>query len=215
MHKKSSTYPRRKSGNPSKVPTRTHSESANHGQVRIIGGEWRGRKLPVLMSEGLRPTSDRVRETAFNWLQFDVPDARCLDLFAGSGALGLEALSRGASFVQFVEFTPKVVKQLSENLQTLKASERCASLVQADAFAFLDRPAEKPFDIVFLDPPFYKDFLPNILQKLFANGHIANSTKVYIEQEKQQPWPDLPAGWHWIREKSTSQVRYGLLSYGR
>lgn len=193
---------------------RTHQPKKNNqnsaqGQVRIIGGDWRGRKLPVLLSEGLRPTSDRVRETVFNWFQFDVPGARCLDLFAGSGALGLEALSRGAGFVQFVEFSPKVAAQLQQNLQTLTVPAQRAKLSQADALLWLDRPVEKAFELVFLDPPFHKDLLPKVLQKLFDNGYVDSKSIVYLEQEKSQDLPSLPAGWELQKEKTTSQVRYG------
>lgn len=189
--------------------SKKEKQSSLQGQVRIIGGDWRGRKLPVLMSEGLRPTSDRVRETLFNWFQFDVPGAHCLDLFAGSGALGLEALSRGAGLVQFVEFSPQVASQLQQNLQTLKVPAERAKLSQADALSWLDRPVEKAFDLVFLDPPFHKDFLPKVLEKLFDNGYLDCKSILYLEQEKSQDLPSLPAGWELQKEKTTSQVRYG------
>ncbi len=182
---------------------------SSQGQVRVIGGDWRGRKLPVLVSEGLRPTSDRVRETIFNWFQFDVPGARCLDLFAGTGALGLEALSRGAAFVQFVEFSPKVAIQLEQNLHTLNVSGERVNMLQADALDWLEQPIAKAFDLVFLDPPFHKDFLPSILQKLFENGYVDSKSILYLEQEKSQELPCLPAGWEIQKEKTTSQVRYG------
>lgn len=180
------------------------------GQVRIIGGDFRGRKLPVIASEGLRPTSDRVRETVFNWLQFDIAGTRCLDLFAGSGALGLEALSRGAAYVQFIESAPAVAKQLSQNLQTLKVPAENATVAQADAIQWLDRPAEKPFSVIFLDPPFHQDFLQTVVEKLFANGFIDDNTTLYLEQENSQNWPNLPAGWHCEKQKKTSQVLYGI-----
>lgn len=179
------------------------------GQIRIIGGDWRGRKLPVLDSEGLRPTSDRVRETLFNWLQFDIAGARCLDLFAGTGALGLEALSRGAAEVVFVEYSSKVADQLRLNLETLNADSR-AKVFQADALTWLENGSSEVFDMIFLDPPFHKGLLPEVLEKLFTNGYIDASTFLYIEQEKAESWPELPENWQVVREKRTSQVVYGL-----
>jgi len=197
---------------------RNRSSSAKNahqavGQVRIIGGDWRGRKLPVLSAEGLRPTSDRVRETLFNWLQFEVAGARCLDLFAGSGALGLEALSRGAKFVQFVEFVPEVARQLQQNLQTLKVEAAKAKISNQDALQWSQQTTDKAFDMVFLDPPFHKDFLPKILENLFSQGWINSQTCLYLEQENSIDWPDLPSGWLLDREKSTSQVKYGLFRF--
>lgn len=179
------------------------------GEVRIIGGDWRGRKLPVLMAEGLRPTSDRVRETLFNWLQFDVAGAHCLDLFAGSGALGFEALSRGAKSVTFLELSMPVAQQLKTNLKTLNCTT--AQVVQGDSLQWLDQPVEQPFDIVFLDPPFNQGLMQLVVDKLFISGIIQNQQAwLYLEQEKQLDWPILPDGWICHREKSTSQVRFGL-----
>ncbi len=187
------------------------------GQVRIIGGDWRGRKLPVLSSEGLRPTSDRVRETLFNWLQFEVVGAHCLDLFAGSGALGLEALSRGAKSTTFLELSVPAVKQLQTNLSTLNASN--AQVVQGDSFVWLEswpeRGGGEKFAIIFVDPPFYQGLMQKAVDKLFIKGIILNEPTespvwLYLEQEKELPWPSLPEGWVCYREKSTAQVRFGL-----
>lgn len=186
------------------------------GEVRIIGGDWRGRKLPVLQSEGLRPTSDRVRETLFNWLQFEVPGANCLDVFSGSGALGFEALSRGAKSVTFLELSGPAANQLKSNLNLLKSSN--AQVIQGDSLQWLDKKAEQPFDIVFLDPPFNQGLMQAAVDKLFISGYVVPSeqkkpTWLYLEQEKKLAWPTLPEGWICHREKSTSQVRFGLFRY--
>ncbi len=178
------------------------------GEVRIIGGDWRGRKLPVLTAEGLRPTSDRVRETLFNWLQFEVPGASCLDVFAGSGALGFEALSRGAKQVTFLELAASNAKQLKTNLATLKADQ--AEVVQTDSLQWLSQPAGQAFEVIFLDPPFHQGLMQPAVDLLFKNGYADDSSWLYIEQEKQLDWPQLPEGWVCHREKTTSQVRFGL-----
>ncbi|WP_019557898.1 16S rRNA (guanine(966)-N(2))-methyltransferase RsmD [Thiomicrorhabdus arctica] len=190
-------------------PKVTRPGSAVMGDVRIIGGDWRGRKLPVLMAEGLRPTSDRVRETLFNWLRFDVAGSHCLDLFAGSGALGFEALSRGAKSVTFLELSIPVAQQLKTNLKTLNAP--AAQVVQRDSLQWLDQRVEQPFDIIFLDPPFKQGLMQLAVDKLFINGIIKNQQAwLYLEQEKSLDWPNLPDGWVCHREKTTSQVRFGL-----
>jgi 16S rRNA (guanine966-N2)-methyltransferase len=203
-----------------KKPTQKRSQAPAHskvtrpgqtamGEVRIIGGDWRGRKLPVLMAEGLRPTSDRVRETLFNWLQFDVAGAHCLDLFAGSGALGFEALSRGAKSVTFIELSKPVALQLKTNLKTLSAT--AGQVVQGECLQWLDQPVEQPFDIIFLDPPFNQGLMQSAVDKLFISGTIKSQQAwLYLEQEKSLEWPILPADWICHREKSTSQVRFGL-----
>lgn len=196
-----------KPANSKRNPGRTVSQ---FGEVRIISGDYRGRRLPVLLADGLRPTSDRVRETAFNWLQFDVAGARCLDAFAGSGALGLEALSRGAKEVVFLDALPTVQKQLQHNLQTLKVESQQARVFCDDALAWLSKKADVPFDVVFLDPPFHKDLMTKTLQALFANGWLDEHSKLYLEQEKELAWPALPPRWSCRKEKTTAQVRFGV-----
>ncbi|WP_253806376.1 16S rRNA (guanine(966)-N(2))-methyltransferase RsmD [Hydrogenovibrio sp. JE_KL2] len=178
------------------------------GEARIIGGDFRGRKLPVRQAEGLRPTSDRIRETLFNWLQFEVPGASCLDVFSGSGALGFEALSRGAASVVCLELSAQNANQLKANQQLLKAAN--ISVIQTDSLAWLENHAEKPFDIIFIDPPFHQGLMQPTLDKLFGNGYIGDSTWLYLEQEKPLDWPLLPEEWVCYREKTTSQVRLGL-----
>ena len=176
--------------------------------MRIIGGEWRGRKLPVLDGDGLRPTSDRIRETLFNWLQFELPMARCLDVFAGSGALGFESLSRGAAQVLMLEKSAGVAQQLRHNSVLLKTSK--ADIHQTDSLQFLAKPAPHPFDIVFIDPPFQQGLMQPTLDALFSHGWIHDQAWLYLEQEKHLDWPTLPEGWVMHREKTTSQVRLSL-----
>ena len=195
-------------------PSKRSVPPNSQGEIRIIGGDFRGRKLPVLVSEGLRPTSDRVRETVFNWLQFEIAGARCLDVFAGSGALGFEALSRGAKRVEFLEFSAQVAKQLQANARLLKLDPEKVSVTQADARWWLDKPAASPFDVVFLDPPFHQDLLGQVVQLLLKNHWVHEGSLIYLEQERSKALPQLPGDWQLIREKTTSQVVYGLYQCG-
>jgi len=176
-------------------------------QLRIIGGTWRSRRVSFPDVEGLRPSPDRVRETLFNWLAPVIQGARCLDLYAGSGALGLEALSRGAAEVVFVDSDRRVIAQLEQNLKLLDAGS--AGVVQADALTFLQRPP-RPFDVVFLDPPFRKNLLPGCLETLAA-GWLASGARVYVENEAELGEPPLLPDWELLRSKQAGQVRYSLL----
>ena len=176
-------------------------------QLRIIGGEWRGRKLSFPDVEGLRPTTDRVRETLFNWLQPVIHGARCLDLFAGSGAVGLEALSRGAAAVSFIDSDRQAVLSLRENLTLLK-DER-GNVIQTDALSFL-RGEPQPFDIIFLDPPFHKALLQPCLEQLSQGGWLSENARIYLEVEQEVGEPELPPGWEMVRSKKAGQVIYGL-----
>jgi 16S rRNA (guanine966-N2)-methyltransferase len=189
--------PRRNNHRPQK--TRVTDTST----VRIIGGEWRGRKLNFPEIEGLRPTPDRVRETLFNWLQGYLPGARCLDLFSGSGALGIEALSRGAASVTFVDQATEVVSQLRSNINLLKAQN--AEIIAASALDWLDRrqPDQEPrYDLVFMDPPFNKG--------LERRSLLREEAMIYIETEKSLALDTLPANWVLHREKAAGQVAYRL-----
>lgn len=180
---------------------------AGSGQIRIIGGQWRGRKLPVPESPGLRPTTDRVRETLFNWLAPSIVDASCLDCFAGSGALGLEALSRYAANATLLEMERGVAQQLQKNLATLKASN--AKVVNTNTLAFLAQ-AGAPHDIVFVDPPFRKGLLEETLKLLENNGWLSDEALIYIESEVENGLPPVPMNWHVYREKVAGQVAYRL-----
>lgn len=177
-------------------------------ELRIIGGRWRGRRLHFPDVSGLRPTPDRVRETLFNWLQHDIAHSRCLDLFAGSGAIGLEALSRGASKVTFVEQQKVVVKYLRDTLQTLEATN--AEVRMEDSRRFIAAPASHPFDIVFLDPPFSENYLPELCAMLETNGWLASSALIYIESPSQSDTPTLPAHWTLLKNQRAGAVSYHL-----
>lgn len=179
-------------------------------QLRIIGGQWRSRRLRFPDVVGLRPSSDRVRETLFNWLQPMIEGSRCLDLFAGSGALGLEALSRGATEVEFVDKHPKVIDALRKNLNLLEA--KGGRVVQADSLAYL-RGTPRPFDIVFLDPPFRQGLLTPCLE-LLAHGWLASGARIYLETELELGKPELPEGWELLRSKKAGQVAYYLVASG-
>jgi 16S rRNA (guanine966-N2)-methyltransferase len=176
--------------------------------VRIIGGEWRGRRVHFPTAEDLRPTPDRVRETLFNWLQPVVSGARCLDLFAGSGVLGLEALSRGASAAVFVEHEAAVAAALGATLATLGA--RGGQVLRQDALRYLAGSPE-PFGIVFLDPPFARGGLGELCTLLEARGWLAADAYVYVEQSAQLPAAELPGSWAEWREMRTREVWARLL----
>lgn len=177
------------------------------GQIRIIGGQWRGRKLPVPDSPGLRPTTDRVRETLFNWLAPSMVDARCLDCFAGSGALGLEALSRYAASATLLEMDRSVSQQLQQNLATLKATN--GKVVNTNALAFLAQQGT-PHDVVFIDPPFRKGLLEETLTLLENNGWLADDALIYVESEVENGLPPVPVHWDLHREQVAGQVAYRL-----
>lgn len=181
--------------------------SRAEGQIRIIGGQWRGRKLPVPDSAGLRPTTDRVRETLFNWLAPVMVDARCLDCFAGSGALGLEALSRHAAQATLLELERPIAQQLEKNCRTLNASG--ARVINTNTLNWLAQAGE-PFDVVFIDPPFRKGLLDQMLPLLESHGWLADEAMIYIESEVEGGAPPVPASWHLHREKIAGQVAYRL-----
>ena len=183
---------------------------ARGNQVRIIGGRHRGRRLTFPAVADLRPTADRLRETLFNWLQGELPGARCLDLFAGSGALGFEALSRGAAYVELVERVPAVARQLRQNLARLEDGDQ-ARVIQRDALRWLQRPPQTPFDLVFLDPPFKLDLLGTLSERLEAGGWLAPRAWIYMEQPSHRPWFDLPPGWHLHRRAQAGQANCRLI----
>ena len=186
---------------------------AGHNSLRIIGGQWRGRKLSFPDAQGLRPTGDRIRETLFNWLAPELPGAHCLDLFAGSGALGLEALSRGAASVTMIERDNAVATLLRQHLQTLNASD--GRIEQADALEWLKRQQIRPeterphFDIVFVDPPFAGNLWCDTLNTLESGGLLSDYAAIYVESPRQQPL-SAPEHWSLHREKQAGQVAYRL-----
>ena len=185
--------------------TRPGPARAPVGNIRIIGGRWRGTRLPVPDRPGLRPSSDRVRETLFNWLMPALPGARVLDLFAGTGVLGLEALSRGAAHATLVERDPGLARALDEAVARLSAREN--AVVQAqDALAWLGR-AGAGFDIVFLDPPFADGLWEQAVAGLPA--HLAPSAWLYLESPLEIT-PSLPPDWALHREGRTREVRFAL-----
>jgi len=182
--------------------------SATIGQVRIIGGRWRNTRLPVINKPGLRPSSDRVRETLFNWLQPVLPGARVLDMFAGSGALGLEAVSRGATHAQLIEYDLTQVSALQAVITRLNASQQ-VQIMAADALHWLETAAPAHADIVFIDPPFSAQLWEGVLERLPQHLNPL-SAWVYLESPNTACAPNVPADWHLHREGRTRQVRYAL-----
>ena len=188
---------------------RKKRQTSASGDYRIIGGQWRGRRLPVADSAGLRPTTDRVRETLFNWLQWEVTDARVLDLFAGSGSLGFEAASRSAAQVTLVEAVKSVSQQLQNNVTLLKTE--VVEVITHDALGWLETQSATPYDMVFIDPPFRQGLADKTLQLLDQRNWLAADNTVYLETEKE--WPlKLPANWRVTKEKTHGQVCFRLLT---
>lgn len=180
------------------------------GKLRIVAGRLRGSRIDVADQEGLRPTSDRVRETLFNWLAPMIEGARCLDLFAGTGALGIEACSRGAAECVFVERDRGLAKQLEETLARLKVD--AARVVCADALGWLGHSAGT-FDLVFLDPPFAGDLWTEAARRLEANGWLAGAAWIYVETP-QGMRPELPTNWRLHREGKAGAVQFTLYRRG-
>jgi 16S rRNA (guanine966-N2)-methyltransferase len=194
---------------PGVTTSKTDSNAAaNRNSVRIIGGGWRGRRIRFPDIPGLRPTPDRVRETLFNWLQHAIVGARCLDLFAGSGALGLEALSRGAKQLVFVEQAVAASRALQEQLNRFGGGAK-GQVVEMGAARYL-RSLPQAFDIVFLDPPFGQDALAEYVPLLDGGEWLAPGALVYLENEKTAGVPPLPARWQLLKSKSAGEVGYHL-----
>ena len=184
----------------------SRSKPPTEGSIRIIGGDWRGRRLHFPITDGLRPTGDRVRETLFNWLAPHIAGARCLDAFAGSGALGLEALSRGAAQCQFLDPQREVTSALQNNLTLLKA--QAGSVTQASALEWLSR-SNDTFDIVFIDPPFDSELYEPTLQLLLERSLLADGGWLYLESARDRQLP-MPEGLRLHRDKVAGQTRYQL-----
>ncbi len=184
-------------------------KGGHQNQLRIIGGKWRGRKLAFSDIDGLRPTTDRVRETLFNWLQPVIAGARCLDLFSGSGALGFEALSRGAAHVTMVDRQPCVIENLKDHAAILEAQN--ARCIQLDGLKFL-KDSDESYDIVFLDPPFQAGLLKDCIDMLHRKNCLLTGARVYIEHDKNEALPEILPNWQVSRSKQAGQVSYHLFT---
>jgi len=182
---------------------------AGRNSVRIIAGAWRGRRIHFPDMPALRPTPDRVRETLFNWLQHSITDARVLDLFAGSGALGLEALSRGARQAVFVEQFPAAARALQEQVVRFGAAAK-GRILEMGAARYLRTPGE-PFDIAFLDPPFGTNALAEYIPLLDTGDWLKVGSLVYLENERAAGVPPLPGHWELLKSKSAGEVGYHLV----
>ena len=188
---------------------RNKTGKSQAGRLRIVAGNWRSRLLDIADEPGLRPTSERIRETLFNWLAPEIHGKRCLDLFAGTGALGLEALSRGAGSVVFVEKSARAARQLRSNIETLGAEG--ALVRHMGARAFLQSDCEEPFDIVFLDPPFAEDVLGELCRLLEEKAFLTGDGLVYLEQDRAKDMAVLPDNWRVLKNKTAGNVRYRLV----
>lgn len=184
------------------------TQATRSSQVRIIGGQWRSRKLTVPDAPGLRPTPDRVRETLFNWLASYIGGARVLDAFAGSGALFLEAMSRGASTGLALDSNTEAISNLRSNLALLDCKD--AEALQVDSLQYLSSSPERGFDIVLLDPPFHQDLLLKACELLEANHWLNERAWIYTESEQAPSSLGVPNTWRLHREKHTGQVHYAL-----
>lgn len=176
-------------------------------KIRIIGGQWRSRQLHFIDAPGLRPTPSRVRETLFNWLQNDIPGSRCLDLYAGSGALGFEAASRGAKSVIQVENNPQICRSLKENAIALNATQ--LQVVQMDTLRYLAGDADL-MDIVFIDPPFGMNLAIITCRWLEDRLWLAKQAKIYIEVENTLLLENIPENWRLLRSKIAGEVGFHL-----
>ncbi|MBM7062389.1 16S rRNA (guanine(966)-N(2))-methyltransferase RsmD [Pseudomonas sp. UL073] len=186
-------------------PTRPHG---GNGQLRIIGGEWRSRRFPVPDGLGLRPTPDRVRETLFNWLAPHIEGAKVLDPFVGSGALYLEALSRGAAQALALDTNGAAIAALRHALQVLNCL--AGQIQHGDALRYLENQPATPFDLVFLDPPFHQNLLLPTCELLESRGWLAPRAWIYCESEAVPSALGLPQSWRLHREKQAGQVHYSL-----
>lgn len=176
-----------------------------NGFIRIIGGKWRGRKLSVLDKPGLRPTTDRIKETLFNWLMSVTQESICLDCFSGSGSLGFEAASRGAEKVILLEKDKQAASQLTHNKQSLKSDSMY--IHHTDTLVWLNKEADMQFDIVFIDPPFHQSLVKATVTQLEHHNWLKPSAYIYIETEmNHNVMSYIPASWHLHREKIAGQV---------
>jgi len=188
------------------------NKKSRPGRLRIVAGKWRSRLLDIADEPGLRPTSERVRETLFNWLAPIVQGSRCLDLFAGTGALGFEALSRGARSVVFVENSRRAANALEKSARVLDAAGAVVHCGDAAEYVRNARPAS--FDIIFLDPPFADDRLGELCAQLDACGILVPGGRIYLEQDRAKPGTALPDQWRVLKDKTAGNVRYMRVEVG-
>ena len=175
------------------------------GTVRIISGRFRGRKLPVLDVQGLRPTTDKNREMLFSWLMAYTSGANCLDAFAGSGGLGFEALSRYAENCTFIELDKNVAKKVADNIQLLGLSSQQAKIIQGNTLDMLNN-LNQPFELIFLDPPFNQNLLPLTIERIVEKSLLAIDGVIYIECEGMGEVYSVPESWQLIKEKRSAQI---------
>ena len=187
-------------------------KKSQRGRLRIVAGNWRSRLLDIADVPGLRPTSERIRETLFNWLTPRIAGARCLDLFAGTGALGLEALSRGATSAVFVEKSALAANTLRKSIAALNTD--AATVFETDAFGFLTNLDCGEFDLVFLDPPFADERLGDLCRLLQKQSILDADASVYIEEDRSRPVLELPDGWRTLKTGNAGNVRYSLVRVG-
>lgn len=190
---------------------------SNTGEIRIIGGQWRGRKLKVHDKEGLRPTTDRLKETVFNWLMMDIRNANVLDCFSGAGSLSFEAASRGAHHVTCIEKDSQAAKQLQQNVMTLNAKSQL-TILRGDFFEQVNS-ITTPVDVVFIDPPFHKGMINKTLSTLLDNRLLNDGAVVYIEQESSNSF-DLTASelsheFSLTKEKKAGQVLAQIFTFNQ
>ena len=178
-------------------------------KLKIIAGEWRSRQLTFADTPGLRPTPTRVRETLFNWLQYEVKASKCLDLYAGSGSLGFEAASRGAKSVVMVESNPQTCRLIKENIIKLSADQ--IKIKQTNVFKFLAEDATQ-FNLVFLDPPFKKDLVQQSCHWLEDKNWLTPAAKIYVEAENKLLLNNMPSNWHCLKNKKAGEVEYYLFA---
>lgn len=183
-------------------------KSSTMGAIRIISGQFRGRKLPVMDLPGLRPTTDRTKETLFNWISPYLHDAVCLDMFAGSGSLGFEALSRYGSSCTFIEQNKQAAQQIRNNLQLLKLDEH-GQVCVGDALSLVPSLKQK-FDVIFIDPPFNQALVPEVINVIHQHQLLSEQGLVYIECELENSQYEVPQNWLCIKERQTKQLSYRL-----
>ncbi len=195
------------------MQNKKNSNHSKKGELRIIGGEWRSRKLLVPDVAGLRPTTDRIRETVFNWLQAYIVNSQCLDVCAGSGALGFEALSRGASKVHFIETNKQAIQAIEKNAHNLDVNINDQALIeQQSVLKFLaENIHSQRFDIVFVDPPFDLNMHKDIFAALEKGQWLTEDALIYCEMPRKEDL-ELPPKWEWFREKRSKNVAFGLIA---